>query len=126
MGKTRPPYSAEFRREALSTCGGAPGHRLSWPRAELHRADAAQTGCRSEARWGERTDVLSGDEPVRLHELDREVKVVRGGRDPSPPRVGAPASRYLEGAARSPLEADSTLVGWLTRALDAAGLAWAL
>jgi transposase len=82
MGKTRPPYPAEFRREALGILRS--GARTP---AELAR----ELGCteqtlrnwvrQDEADRGERTDVLSGDERARLRELEREVKILRQERE---------------------------------------------
>jgi transposase len=82
MGKTRPPYPAEFRREAVSILRSG---------ARTPRELAAELGCteqtlrnwlrQDEADRGERTDVLSSDERSRLRELEREVKVLRSERE---------------------------------------------
>jgi transposase len=82
MGKTRPPYPAEFRREALSILRS--GARTP---AQLAR----ELGCteqtlrnwvrQDEADRGERPELLSSDERARLHELEREVKVLRAERE---------------------------------------------
>jgi transposase len=82
MGKTRPPYPAEFRREALS---------LMRSGARTPRELAGELGCteqtlrnwlrQDEADRGERSDVLTSDERARLAELEREVKVLRQERE---------------------------------------------
>jgi transposase len=82
MGKTRPPYPAEFRREAVSILRSG---------ARTPRQLAADLGCteqtlrnwlrQDEADRGERTDVLSSDERARLRELEREVRVLRQERE---------------------------------------------
>lgn len=82
MGKTRPPYPAEFRREALS---------LMRSRARTPRELAADLGCteqtlrnwlrQDEADRGERDDVLTTDERARLRELERENRVLRQERE---------------------------------------------
>jgi transposase len=82
MGKTRPPYPAEFRREALGILRS--GARTP---AELAR----ELGCteqtlrnwlrQDEADRGERADVLTSDERARLRELERENKVLRQERE---------------------------------------------
>ena len=82
MGKTRPPYPAEFRREAISILRS--GARTP---AQLAR----ELGCteqtlrnwlrQDEADRGERDDVLSSDERARLRELERENKVLRQERE---------------------------------------------
>jgi transposase len=82
MGKTRPPYPAEFRREALS---------LMRSGARTPRELAGELGCteqtlrnwlrQDEADRGERADVLTSDEQARLRELEREVKVLRQERE---------------------------------------------
>jgi transposase len=82
MGKTRPPYPAEFRREALSILRS--GARTP---AQLAR----ELGCteqtlrnwvrQEEAERGGRPELLSSDERARLHELEREVKVLRAERE---------------------------------------------
>ncbi|MGE0029201.1 MAG: transposase [Thermoleophilia bacterium] len=82
MGKTRPPYPAEFRREALS---------LMRSGARTPKELAADLGCaeqtlrnwlrQDEADRGERTDVLSGDERARLRELERENRILRQERE---------------------------------------------
>ena len=82
MGKTRPPYPAEFRREALS---------LMRSRARTPRELAADPGCteqtlrkwlrQDEADRGERADLLTSDERARLRELERENRVLRQERE---------------------------------------------
>jgi transposase len=82
MGKTRPPYPAEFRREALSILRS--GARTP---AQLAR----ELGCteqtlrnwlrQDQADRGERDDVLTSDERARLRELERENKVLRQERE---------------------------------------------
>jgi transposase len=82
MGKTRPPYPAEFRREALSLIRSG---------ARTPRELAGELGCteqtlrnwlrQDEADRGERQDLLTGDERARLRELEREVKVLRQERE---------------------------------------------
>jgi transposase len=73
MSRTRPPYPAEFRREAVSLLrsGARSRSRL-----------AAESGCsqqtlrnwlrQEKANRGERSDVLTSDERRRLRELERE------------------------------------------------------
>lgn len=82
MGKTRPPYPAEFRREALS---------LMRSGARSPKDLAADLGCseqtlrnwlrQDEADRGERDDVLTTDERARLRELERENRVLRQERE---------------------------------------------
>jgi transposase len=82
MGKTRPPYPAEFRREAIS---------LMRSGARTPRQLAAELGCteqtlrnwlrQDEADRGERTDLLTSDERARLRELERENRVLRQERE---------------------------------------------
>ena len=82
MGKTRPPYPAEFRREAIS---------LMRSGARTPRELAAELGCteqtlrnwlrQDEADRGERTDVLTSDERARLRELERENRTLRQERE---------------------------------------------
>ncbi len=82
MGKTRPPYPAEFRREALS---------LMRSGARTPKGLAADLGCteqtlrnwlrQDEADRGERADVLTGDERARLRELERENRLLRQERE---------------------------------------------
>jgi transposase len=82
MGKTRPPYPAEFRREALS---------LMRSGARTPKELAADLGCteqtlrnwlrQDEADRGERTDLLTSDERARLRELERENRVLRQERE---------------------------------------------
>ncbi|MBY0396165.1 MAG: transposase [Thermoleophilia bacterium] len=82
MGKTRSPYPAEFRREALS---------LMRSGARTPRELAGELGCteqtlrnwlrQDEADRGERADMLTSDERARLRELEREVKVLRSERE---------------------------------------------
>ena len=78
MGKTRPPYPAEFRREALS---------LMRSGARTPKQLAEDLGCteqtlrnwlrQDEADRGERSDVLTSDERARL----RENRVLRQERE---------------------------------------------
>jgi transposase len=82
MGKTRPPYPPEFRREALS---------LMRSGARTPKELAADLGCteqtlrnwlrQDEADRGERSDVLTRDERARLRELERENRVLRQERE---------------------------------------------
>jgi transposase len=82
MGKTRPPYPAEFRREALS---------LMRSGARTPKELAADLGCteqtlrnwlrQDEADRGERSDVLTSDERARLRELERENRILRQERE---------------------------------------------
>ncbi len=82
MPKTRPPYSPEFRREAVRLLRD--GDRAP---AQLAR----ELGCSEQTlrNWrrhdaadrGERSDVLSTDERARLRELERENRVLRQERD---------------------------------------------
>jgi transposase len=82
MGKTRPPYPAEFRREALS---------LMRSGARTPKQLAADLGCteqtlrnwlrQDEADRGERADLLTSDERARLRELERENRVLRQERE---------------------------------------------
>lgn len=82
MGKTRPPYPAEFRREALS---------LMRSGARTPKELAADLGCteqtlrnwlrQDEADRGERSEVLTSDERARLRELERENRVLRQERE---------------------------------------------
>jgi transposase len=82
MGKTRPPYPAEFRREALS---------LMRSGARTPKELAADLGCteqtlrnwlrQDEADRGERADLLTSDERARLRELERENRTLRQERE---------------------------------------------
>lgn len=82
MGKTRPPYPAEFRREALSLLRSG---------ARTPKVLATELGCTEQTlrKWlrqdqadrGERTDVLTSDERARLRELERENRVLRQERE---------------------------------------------
>ena len=82
MGKTRPPYPPEFRREALSLLRSG---------ARSVRQLAGELGCteqtlrnwlrQDEADRGERSDVLTSDERARLRELERENRVLRQERE---------------------------------------------
>lgn len=82
MGKTRPPYPAEFRREALG---------LMRTGARTPRQLATELGCteqtlrnwirQDEADRGERADLLTSGERARLRELERENKVLRQERE---------------------------------------------
>ena len=82
MGKTRPPYPPEFRREAirLLRSGGRSPKQL-----------AGELGCteqtlrnwlrQDEADRGERSDVLTSEERRRLRELERENRVLKQERE---------------------------------------------
>jgi transposase len=82
MARTRPPYPLEFRQEAL---------RLLRSGARTPKQLAAELGCseqtlqnwrrQDEADRGERADVLTSSERARLHELERENKVLRQERE---------------------------------------------
>jgi transposase len=82
MGRTRPPYPPEFRREAVSMMRSG---------ARSPRPLAAELGCseqtlrnwlrQDQADRGERTDVLSSEERARLRELERENRVLRQERE---------------------------------------------
>jgi len=82
MGRSRPPYPPEFRREAVS---------LMRSGARTPRELAPELGCteqtlrnwlrQDEADRGERDDVLTSDERARLRELERENKVLRQERE---------------------------------------------
>jgi transposase len=82
MAKTRPPYPAEFRREAVRLLRS--GERST---GQLAR----ELGCSSqtlrnwlhqdEADRGERSDVLSTDERARLRQLERENRILREERE---------------------------------------------
>jgi transposase len=82
MGKTRPPYPPEFRREAI---------RLLRAGDRSPKQLADELGCteqtlrnwwrQDEADHGERQDVLSIEERQRLRELERENKVLRQERE---------------------------------------------
>jgi transposase len=82
MGKTRPPYAPEFRREAIRFL-------RSGDRSPKQLAD--ELGCteqtlrnwlrQDDADRGERSDVLTSEERVRLRELERENRVLRQERE---------------------------------------------
>lgn len=82
MGRTRPPYPDEFRREALSLLRSG---------ARTPKELAGELGCteqtlrnwvrQDQADRGERTDVLTSDERTRLRELERENRVLRQERE---------------------------------------------
>ena len=77
MAKTRPPYAAEFRQEAVRVLrSGVPLSRLA---GELGVSQQTLRNWRAqdEADRGERSDVLSTDERARLRELERENRVLR-------------------------------------------------
>ena len=82
MGKTRPAYPAEFRRDALGTLRS--GTRTP---AELARElgcteQTLRNGLRQdEADRGESADMLTSDERARLRELERENRVLRQERE---------------------------------------------
>jgi transposase len=82
MGRTRPPYSPEFRQEAV---------RLLRSGVRTPKELAVELGCseqtlrnwryQEEADRGERPGVLSTDERARLRELERENRVLRQERE---------------------------------------------
>ena len=82
MGRTRPAYPPEFRREAVSIMRSG---------ARSPRQLAAELGCseqtlrnwlrQDQADRGERTDVLSNEERQRLRELERENRVLKQERE---------------------------------------------
>jgi transposase len=82
LGKTRPPYPPEFRREAIRFL-------RSGDRSPKQLAD--ELGCteqtlrnwlrQDDADRGERSDVLTSEERVRLRELERENRVLRQERE---------------------------------------------
>ena len=82
MGKTRPPYAPEFRREAI---------RLLRAGDRSPKQLADELGCteqtlrnwlrQDDADRGERSDVLTSEERVRLRELERENRVLRQERE---------------------------------------------
>jgi transposase len=82
MGRTRPPYPPEFRREALS---------LMRSGARTPKQLAGELGCteqtlrnwlrQDEADRGERSDLLTTEERARLRELERENRVLRQERE---------------------------------------------
>lgn len=82
MGKSRPPYPPEFRREAL---------RLLRSGDRSPKQLAEELGCteqtlrnwlrQDEADRGERSDVLSSEERRRLRELERENRVLKQERE---------------------------------------------
>ena len=81
MPKTRPPYPAEFRQEAMRVLrSGVPLARLA---GELGVSQQTLRNWRSqdEADRGERSDVLSTDERARLRELERENRLLRQERE---------------------------------------------
>ena len=82
MPRTRPPYSPEFRLEAV---------RMLRAGVRTPKQLAAELGCseqtlrnwlrQDEADRGERQDVLTSEEQKRLRELERENKVLRQERE---------------------------------------------
>lgn len=81
MPKSRPPYPAEFRQEAVRVLrSGVPLVRLA---EELGVSQQTLRNWRTqdEADRGERSDVLSTDERARLRELERENRVLRQERE---------------------------------------------
>ena len=81
MPRSRPPYPAEFRQEAVRVLrSGVPLMRLA---QELGISPQTLRNWRTqdEADRGERSDVLSTDERVRLRELERENRVLRQERE---------------------------------------------
>jgi transposase len=82
MGRTRPPYPPEFRRETLS---------LMRSGARTPKELADELGCteqtlrnwlrQDEADRGERSDLLTTEERARLRELERENRVLRQERE---------------------------------------------
>jgi transposase len=81
MSKSRQPYAAEFRQEAVRLLrSGVPLARLA---SDLGVAEQTLRNWRTqdEADRGERSDVLSSDERARLRELERENRVLRQERE---------------------------------------------
>ncbi len=81
MARTRPPYPAEFRQEAVRVLrSGVSLMRLA---EELGISPQTLRNWRTqdEADRGERSDVLSTDERARLRELERENRVLRQERE---------------------------------------------
>jgi transposase len=82
MPRTRPPYSPEFRIEAV---------RMLRAGVRSPKQLAVELGCseqtlrnwwrQDQADRGEREDVLSSEERQRLRELERENKVLRQERE---------------------------------------------
>jgi transposase len=82
MGRTRAPYSPEFRQEAV---------RLLRSSGVTAKELAVELGCsaqtlrnwqfQDEADRGERPGVLTTDERARLRELERENRVLRQERE---------------------------------------------
>ena len=82
MPRTRPPYPPEFRLEAV---------RMLRAGVRTPSQLAEELGCSAQTlrNWlrqdqadrGERDDVLSSEERQRLHELERENKVLRPERE---------------------------------------------
>ncbi len=82
MPKTRPPYSPEFRIEAV---------RMLRAGVRTPKQLAVELGCseqtlrnwlrQDQADRGEREDLLSSEERQRLRELERENKVLRQERE---------------------------------------------
>jgi transposase len=82
MPRTRPPYSPEFRIEAV---------RMLRAGVRSAKQLAVELGCseqtlrnwlrQDEADRGERRDLLSSEERQRLRELERENKVLRQERE---------------------------------------------
>ena len=81
MPKTRPPYPAEFRREAVRLVRSS-GKRLAEIAAELGCADQTLRYWVKQDRIdvGEQAG-LATDERVRLRELERENRILREERD---------------------------------------------
>lgn len=98
MPRTKPPYSPEFRREAVGLLRG--GERS--PRQLAEELGCSQQTLRNwlrqdEADGGERSDVLSSEERKRLRELERENRVLRQEREILK-RAAAFFARETEGA----------------------------
>lgn len=82
MAKTRPPYPPEFRLEAV---------RLLRSGARSPNQLAEELGCSAQTlrNWlrqeqadrGEREELLTSEERVRLRELERENRVLRQERE---------------------------------------------
>ena len=82
MPRTRPPYPPQFRLEAV---------RMLRAGVRSPKQLAVELGCaeqtlrnwlrQDEADRGERSDLLSSEERKRLHELERENKVLRQERE---------------------------------------------
>ena len=82
MPKSRPPYPAEFRQEAVRVLrSGVPLMRLAEESGDSPSRRCVTGATQDEADRGERSDVLSTDERARLRELERENRVLRQERE---------------------------------------------